>query len=62
MKLELEREKCIGCGACIATANKYFDFDDEGMAVVIKAEVEEGDGSAVDAVETCPTDAIKLIK
>ena len=32
MKLNVDQEKCIGCGACVAIAPENFDFDEDMLA------------------------------
>jgi ferredoxin len=59
MKIKVEKEKCIGCGACIAIAGNVFDFDDENMAKVIVDKVSKDDEeNVIEALENCPTGAI----
>lgn len=59
--LDVEKNKCIGCGACISIDSEHFDFDEEGLSQVIsndnlkKPELQ-------DAIESCPTGAIRLAK
>jgi len=59
--LEVEKNKCIGCGACISIDSEHFDFDDEGLSEVISNDnlktVE-----LQDAIDSCPTSAIRLAK
>lgn len=60
MKLEVNKDACICCGACASVCPDVFDLnDEEGYAYVkvdtIPKEVEE---DAKDAKEGCPTDAI----
>lgn len=57
MKLKVDQEKCIGCGACVAIAPENFDFDDEGLSKVINDEVTE---KAKSAEEACPVYAISI--
>ena len=63
------KEECIACGACGAMAPEIFDFDDEGYAFNVYggddntgtvAFPEEMNDELIDAVESCPTEAIKL--
>lgn len=56
-KVIVNKDKCIGCGACTATCPEVFDFDDEGLAKVIKDEVND---DVKMAVESCPTEAIEI--
>jgi len=58
-KIEVDEEKCIGCGACTATCNN-FEMD-EGKAKAKKAEVEEI-GCNQEAADVCPVEAIKVTK
>lgn len=61
MKVQVDQEKCIGCGMCIDTINEVFDYNDEGLAHVIKKEIEEENIEEVEqAAESCPTGAIEI--
>lgn len=63
MKVKVIEEKCIGCGACIATCSEVFDYNDNGLATVIKEEVsKENEELVVAATETCPVEAIEITK
>lgn len=63
MKLKVNKDLCIGCGACQALVNEVFEIEDDGLAVVIVDEVpEELVEDAVDAKEGCPTDAIEEVE
>ena len=33
--LDVEKNKCIGCGACISIDSETFDFAEEGLYQVI---------------------------
>lgn len=56
-KLKVNKDLCIGCGACVAIDSEHFDFDDEGRSFVKSNEHIESD-EAVNAIESCPTSAI----
>ena len=59
MKFVIEESSCIGCGACPMIAPEVFSMNDDGLAYVIMPTVtEEFESSALDALESCPTDAI----
>lgn len=53
---------CEGYANCVIAAPTYFDVDDdEGMVVVLKAEVPEQDLAEVEsAVRSCPVSALTL--
>jgi len=58
MKVKVNQEACIGCGACASIADAVFEINDEGLSQVkgeVKAEQEE---AAKEAIESCPTGAI----
>ena len=64
MKVNVIKDKCIGCGNCVAlTESQIFDFNDEGLAETIvdtvPANMEE---TAKDAIKQCPTEAIEEVK
>ena len=63
MKFKVDKDKCIGCGACQAICSEVFEIDDDGLATVISDEIsEEIKEDAIDAMEGCPTEAIEEIK
>ena len=58
MKVKVNQEACIGCGACASIAGEVFEINDEGLSQAkgaVKAEQEE---AAKEAIESCPTGAI----
>lgn len=60
MKVKVNRDNCIGCGACAAICSEVFEIDDEGISVAKVEEVNEEDKQAVqDAIDSCPTGAIE---
>ena len=58
MKIRVNQEACVGCGACCAYED-LFEMEDSGVS---KAKVEEvpadKEEEAKEAVSGCPTDAI----
>ena len=60
MKVNIIKDKCIGCGNCVSlTESQLFDFDEEGLAEVIVPEVpKDMEDTAKDAIKQCPTEAI----
>lgn len=60
MKVNVIKDKCIGCGNCVAlTESSVFDFNDEGLAEVIVPVVPEDlEETTKDAINQCPTEAI----
>lgn len=61
-RLEVDRELCVGSGACEALAPDVFEVDDDGVLVVLRAEPAEDELSDVrEAVQACPTRALVLV-
>ncbi len=61
MKVKVNRDSCIGCGACAAICDDVFEIDDEGLSTVKKEEVEDDKKQEVqDAADSCPTGAIEV--
>ncbi len=49
--MKVDKEKCIGCGACVSLCPEVFELKD-GKSVV------KGDGDCDEAVDACPVGAI----
>ncbi len=56
-KIEVDKEKCIGCGACAAQCDNFEMDGDKAKAK--QAEVDDI-GCNKDGAEACPVDAIKI--
>ncbi|MFD0586685.1 ferredoxin [Paenibacillus sp. GCM10027627] len=65
----VEKDTCIACGACGATAPDIYDYDDEGLAeVIFQGDANRGNteipedmfDDLQDACDGCPTDSIKI--
>lgn len=65
----VEKDTCIACGACGATAPDIYDYDDEGIAHVIYGGDDNHGNTEIpedlyddlqDAADGCPTDSIKV--
>lgn len=64
MKIEADREVCVGAGMCALTAADLFDQDDEdGRVIVLNATPDADDTDlAREAVMLCPSGALTLIE
>ena len=57
MKVIVNKDVCLGCGACVAICPTVFELSDEGYAVV--KEAPDADVEIVNqAKEGCPASAI----
>lgn len=63
MKAKVNKDICIGCGACQVIADKVFELGDDGYATTKVENVdEESKGDVIDASEGCPVGAIEIIE
>ena len=56
MKIEIDQERCVGCGRCTEICPQTFKLNGEGKAEVVQENDLVCAGKASDA---CPTEAIK---
>lgn len=57
-KIKVDKDLCIGCGLCSVIAEKAFKISDEGKAEVLDVS-QEDENKLKEAIESCPTGAIK---
>ena len=63
MKAKVNKDLCIGCGACQAIVPEVFEIGDDGLAQAITEEINEDlKDDVLDAVDGCPTSAIEKIE
>lgn len=58
-KIEIDRELCVGDGACADDAPDTFEMDDEDIAKVQDGEHDDAE-TILAAAQACPTEAIIL--
>ena len=57
MKIKIDKDKCIGCGSCVAVCSDCFEMDSDNKAVL----KDSGDMKcAQEAVDVCPVQAIEV--
>ena len=56
--VSVNKEKCIGCGACVSVCEEVFEMKD-GKAIVKKGKEKSKIPCVKEAAETCPVEAIK---
>ncbi len=61
LKIEINRELCMGSGNCSFWAPGVFDLDDDGIAVVLDPTAAPED-KIILAGQGCPTQAISITK
>ncbi len=74
MKAKVNKDICIGCGACTAIACNFFEIGDDGLAQTINTDenseeinkerviTEEDKADVLDAADGCPVGAIEVIE
>lgn len=74
MKAKINKDICIGCGACTAIACNFFEIGDDGLAQTINTDenseeinkerviTEEDKADVLDAADGCPVGAIEIIE
>lgn len=59
MKIKVNQDVCIGCGACLSIADDLFEMNDDGLSQAkVETVPEDKKEQANEAVESCPTGAI----
>ena len=66
MKVKVNKDICIGCGACSAITDGYFEIGEDGLAEVSSLFQEKDvpgsqEENVQDAIDSCPTSAIEEI-
>jgi ferredoxin len=61
MKITVDRDRCVGSAYCLRIAPATFDVGDDGIAVVLDADVTGAQSDAVREAEAdCPSMAISI--
>lgn len=60
IRIEIDRDRCVGSGNCVFWAPATFDLDDDGQSVVVDPTGDPDDRIWV-AVEGCPSKAISVV-
>jgi ferredoxin len=70
MKIIHEREKCIGCGACVGVCPSHWEIADDGKSMLAGSKKNEETGNYElevteplcnkDAADSCPINIIKI--
>ena len=72
MKARVNKDVCIGCGACTGIADNIFEIGDDGLAQtkcpyvqgqeekMLKEISDDEKDNVIDAYESCPVGAIEI--
>jgi ferredoxin len=61
LRIEIDRDACMGSGNCSFWAPGVFDLDDDGVAIVVDPDAGPEE-KVVLAAQGCPTQAIKVFR
>lgn len=64
MKVKVDQEECVSCGACLDISPAVFHWNENDKADVIMGDEDvpsNTEGAVQEAIESCPTEAIKEI-
>jgi ferredoxin len=64
LRVEADREVCVGAGVCVRTAPGVFGQDEDlGLVALLTEWPEVGDAETVrQAVELCPSGALSIVE
>ncbi|KLU61186.1 ferredoxin [Peptococcaceae bacterium CEB3] len=63
MIAKVDKGTCIGCGACPSICPEVFQMEDDGLATAYVNPVPEAvEGTAQEAADGCPVEAITIEK
>ena len=57
LKITIDRDECIGDGACVNEAPETFELDDEEKAILKEGSTDSSD-AILEAAKSCPTECI----
>lgn len=57
-KIIVDKNKCIGCGTCVALASEIFEMGEDGKSRVKKSPTVNEETLKL-AIDSCPSQAIK---
>lgn len=59
-KIEVNKDKCLGCGMCVGINSDVFEFGDDGLAKANSDKItEENKEEVKEAINSCPVGAIE---
>ena len=61
LRIEVDRERCMGSGNCAFHAPATFDLDDDLKAIVLDPDADPVEKVHL-AVEACPTNALRAVE
>jgi len=61
MKIKIDKNKCLGCGTCVALAPEVFEIGEDGKSKVKEgADLEKNKDLIKQTKDSCPTQAVEI--
>ena len=61
LKIEVNKENCIGCGLCVSICPEVFAIDENGKSEVLEGNIEKFKNAIDDSIRSCPVNAIEEV-
>ncbi|MCX6736673.1 MAG: ferredoxin [Candidatus Parcubacteria bacterium] len=61
-KIEIVKEKCLGCGLCVGLCPEVFELKENKSSVKDNIDVEKNEINVKNAKESCPAQAINILE
>jgi ferredoxin len=61
LKIEVNKENCIGCGLCVNICPEVFAIDENGKSEVLEDNIEKFKNAIDDSIRSCPVNAIEEV-
>jgi ferredoxin len=58
MKMKVDPDLCTACGLCVDACPEVFELGDEVAEVILDPVPADKEGTAIEAEESCPVEAI----
>jgi len=61
-KIEIVKEKCLGCGLCVGLCPEVFELKENKSSVKDNIDVEKNETDIKNAKDSCPAQAINILE
>ena len=61
-KIEIDKEKCLGCGLCVGLCPEVFELKENKSFVKDDIDVEKNEADIKNAEDSCPAQAINILE
>jgi ferredoxin len=61
LRVQIDRDLCVGFGDCVTASPETFELDDDGIAIFREVDEVASRERVIEACDACPVDAITVI-